>query len=99
METAMRVTSLAVILCLAAGPALAQGGDSSVPVCESLVALRQWAAGAGEDSTRLAQADKPPGCRVVARDTLGAVERRSTFGGAIYECLAQAEGPCVWVMP
>ncbi len=43
--------------------------------------------------------EKPPGCRLVARETLGAVERRSTFGGAIYECLAQAGGACVWVMP
>lgn len=95
----MRVTSLAVVLCLAAGSSLAQGGGDSVPVCESLVGLRQWAAAAGEDPARLAQAEKPPGCRQVARGSLGAVERRSTFGGAIYECLAQAEGPCVWVMP
>lgn len=96
----MRVTSLAVVLCLAAGSALAQGGGESVPVCENLVALRQWAAGAGEDPARAAaQAETPPACRLVARGSLGAVERRSTFGGAIYECLAQAGGPCVWVMP
>ncbi|MET0366993.1 MAG: hypothetical protein ABW058_02405 [Methylobacterium sp.] len=97
----MRVTSLAVVLGLAAaGPALAQGGGGTVPVCENLVALRQWSAGAGDDPVRAAaQAEKPPGCRLVARETLGAVERRSTFGGAIYECLAQAGGACVWVMP
>ncbi len=92
----MRVALLAGILCLAASPGLAQGGGSAVPACESLVALRQWAAGAGEDPARAAaQTESPPGCRVVARDTLGSVERRSTFGGAIYECLAQAGGPCV----
>lgn len=96
----MRVASLAGILCLAASPVWAQDAGASVPACESLVALRQWAAGAGEDPARAAtQPEGPPGCRLVARDRLGAVERRSTFGGAIYECLAQAGGPCVWVMP
>ncbi len=69
--------------------------------CDSLIALRQLSAESGEDRTRAAAhlADQP-GCRLVPRDKVGAVERRTVFGGAPYECLAQTGGgACLWVMP
>ncbi|AWN37244.1 hypothetical protein [Methylobacterium radiodurans] len=88
------------LLLLAALPAAAQAPAATVPVCESLVALRQLAASAGEDRTRAAAlVAGRPGCRLVPREGIGAVEHRAMVGGAPYECLAQPSGGCVWVMP
>lgn len=96
----MRRLPFTVSLLLAAVPAAAQAPADRVPVCESLVALRQLAAGAGEDRARAAaQVADRPGCRLLPREAIGAVERRAMVGGAPYECMAQATGGCVWVMP
>lgn len=85
---------------LVALPAMAQGPAGAVPACENLVALRQLAARAGEDRVRAAvQVSNQPGCRLVPRDAVGAVEHRAMVGGAPYECLALATGGCLWVMP
>ncbi|GJD87390.1 MULTISPECIES: hypothetical protein [Methylobacterium] len=85
---------------LVALPAMAQGPAGAVPACENLVALRQLAARAGEDRVRAAaQVSSQPGCRLVPRDAVGAVEHRAMVGGAPYECLALATGGCLWVMP
>lgn len=71
-----------------------------VAACDSLVALRQLAAGAGEDRARAAaQVSGQQGCRLVPRAAVGAVERRAMVGGAPYECLAVSSGGCLWVMP
>ncbi|GJD77354.1 hypothetical protein [Methylobacterium gregans] len=96
----MRRLPCTLLLLLAADPAAAQAPRDAVPVCESLVALRQLAARVGEDRVRAAAAvSSQPGCRLVPRDAIGAVEHRAMVGGAPYECLAQATGGCLWVMP
>ncbi|GJE36130.1 hypothetical protein [Methylobacterium persicinum] len=101
----MRLTTLTGLILLAAAPAAAQGtGDQGsrgkVPVCDSLLALRQLSAAAGEDRDRAAaQVGGQPGCRLVAQDQIGDVQRRAMFGGGAYECAAIAGGPCAWVMP
>ncbi len=96
----MRRLPWTLLLLLFPFPALAQAPDDAVPVCESLVALRQLAGHAGEDRVRAAaQVSSHPGCRLVPRSAIGAVERRAMVGGAPYECLAQATGGCLWVMP
>lgn len=96
----MRLTALAVPLLFAASPAFAGTAAESVPACDSLVALRRLAVKAGEDHARAAaEIASEPGCRLVARSEIGAAERRTVFGGAPYECLAHAEGSCLWVMP
>ncbi|MCJ2011496.1 hypothetical protein [Methylobacterium sp. J-076] len=96
----MRPFALAGLLLLGALPAPAQEAADTVPVCDSLIALRQLAAGAGEDRARAAgQVSSQPGCRLVPRDRIGAVERRAMFGGGTYECVGIAGGACAWVMP
>lgn len=91
---------LAALPVAAQAPGAAPPIGDAVPVCESLVALRQLAARAGEDRARAAAAvSGQPGCRLVPRGAIGAVERRAMVGGAPYECLAQATGGCLWVMP
>jgi hypothetical protein len=96
----MRLTALAALLLLAASPAFAETAAESVPACDSLVALRRLAVKAGEDHARAAaEIASEPGCRLVPRGEVGAAERRTLFGGAPYECLAHAGGPCLWVMP
>jgi hypothetical protein len=95
------VTGL-VLIALLPGPALADPpSGETVLACDSLVALRQLSAESGEDRARAAgHLSDQPGCRLVPRDKVGAVERRTVFGGAPYECLAQTGGgPCLWVMP
>ena len=78
----------------------AEASSEPVPACDSLVALRQLAAGAHEDRARvIAQVSAQAGCRLVPRAEIGAVERRAMVGGAPYECLAVATGGCLWVLP
>ena len=100
----MRAVALAGCLVLASLAARAEETRApsglTVPACDSLVALRQLAAEAGEDSGRAATLiGQRPGCRLVPRDGIGTIERRATFGGTIYECYTQGAGACVWVMP
>lgn len=99
------VTALAGLLLVAVLPASAQTASDreaadSVPVCDSLIGLRQLSAAAGEDRSRaVAQIAAHPGCRLVPRNQIGAVERRTMFGGGAYECVALGTGACAWVMP
>lgn len=101
----MRLAALAGLMLLAASPAFgqgatSQGSDDMVPVCDSLLSLRQLSASAGEDRSRAAvQVSSQPGCRLVPRDKIGDVQRRAMFGGGAYECAAIAGGACAWVMP
>lgn len=101
----MRLAAFAGLILLAVTPAAAQDAgsqakDDAVPVCDSLLALRQLSAGAGEDRVRAAaQVSSHPGCRLVPRDKIGEVQRRAMFGGGAYECAAIAGGGCAWVMP
>jgi hypothetical protein len=99
----MRAISLVALLLTAASPAGAQdatGRPEEVPACTSLVALRQLVVEAGEDRLRaVAQVSRHPGCRLVPRDRIGAVERRAMVGGAPYECFTVRETECLWVMP
>jgi hypothetical protein len=96
----MRRLPCTLLLLLSALPAAAEAPADAVPVCESLVALRQLAARSGEDRARAAaQVASQPGCRLVPRAAIGAVERRAMVGGAPYECMIQAAGGCLWVMP
>lgn len=101
----MRPHLLAGLVLAMAVPPPASAGDrpagESVLACDSLVALRQLSAEAGEDRARAAgHLSDQPGCRLVPRDRIGAVERRTVFGGAPYECLTQTGGgACLWVMP
>jgi hypothetical protein len=95
-----RLPCTLLLLLLAVRPAAAQAPADAVPVCESLVALRQLAASVGEDRARAAaQVASRPGCRLIPRAAIGAVERRAMVGGAPYECMTQAAGGCLWVMP
>lgn len=100
----MRRAALAGLMLLAPFPAAAQNAgretSEAVPVCESLLALRQLAAAAGEDRARAAaEVAQHPGCRLVPRNGIGEVQRRAMFGGGAYECAAVATGGCAWVMP
>ncbi|MGU3540864.1 hypothetical protein [Methylobacterium sp. A54F] len=89
-------------LCLVAGPAGAgpAAGDS-VLACTELVDLRLLLASAHEDRAAAEGAvGTRPGCRLLPREAVGAVERRALIGGAPYECLSvQAAGRCLWVAP
>lgn len=101
----MRLVTVSGLILLATWPAAAQSAadqrsSAAVPVCDSLLALRQLAAGAGEDRSRAAaQVSQHEGCRLVPQDQIGEVQRRAMFGGGAYECAAIAGGGCAWVMP
>ena len=100
----LAVLGVAGLAAAALAPARAQeqarvGGD--VVACDSLVALRQLMARAGEDREAVpALVPREPNCRSVARAEIGAVEHRAMVGGAPYECLAVRAAPaCLWVLP
>lgn len=99
----MRAICLVALLLTAATPAGAgesAGRPEEVPACTNLVALRQLAVEAGEDRLRaVAEVSRHPGCRLVPRDRIGAVERRAMVGGSPYECFTVQEAECLWVMP
>lgn len=101
----MRGAVLAGAMLIAVLPAAAQNASgpataASVPVCDSLLALRQLAADAGEDRGRAAETvSRHPNCRLLPRGDIGEVQRRAVFGGGVYECAALTTGGCAWVMP
>ena len=82
------------------GPA-AGGAAAEVVACESLVALRQLMARAGEDRGAVAAlVPQEPRCRALPRAEIGAVAHRAMVGGAPYECLTVGASPaCLWVLP
>ncbi|GJE41894.1 hypothetical protein [Methylobacterium soli] len=77
------------------------GGAGDVVACDSLIALRQLMARAGEDrGAAAALVAQEPLCRALPRAEIGAVAHRAMVGGAPYECLAvQAAPACLWVLP
>ena len=93
----MRQPSLILFALLGfAGPAAAQPADGVV-ACDSLVSLRILGAASDHDPARVA---RQPGCRLVARADIGAVEHRAMIGGAPFECLTvRTEKACLWVQP
>ena len=87
---------LAVLL---AGPAHADP-DDRVAACDTLVSLRLLTTANPDRAAALAAAAGRPGCKVVARAGVGAVEHRAMIGGAPFECLAvRGEPACLWVQP
>ncbi|WP_375454224.1 hypothetical protein [uncultured Methylobacterium sp.] len=103
---------LAVLALTCGAPAFAQGsedgngrstGQENRPAvaCGTLVSLRLLMAVAPGQAGPLAHADAGgPGCKVVPRADVGAVEHRAMIGGAPFECLAiRGEPTCLWVQP
>ena len=88
-------SALAIPGLLALGIGAAGAQESTLLACDSLVALRLVTARPpGERPTESA------GCARIARERLGAVERRAMLGGAPYECLALKDaGRCAWIAP
>ena len=80
-------------------PAWAEPSEP-VAACETLVSLRVLTAGASDRAAALKRVADQPGCHVIARADLGAVEHRAMIGGAPFECLAVKGAPaCLWVQP
>lgn len=92
---------IALLLALAGtGAAGAVDTPRDVIACETLVTLRVLMGQASDRDGALAHLSGHPGCRLVARDRIGAAEHRAMVGGAPFECLAvRDEVACLWVMP
>lgn len=90
---------LAIASAAFATPAFAEPAEQ-VPACDTLVALRILTAAAPDRAAALARASGQPGCKLIPRAGIGAVEHRAMIGGAPFECLAvKGEPACLWVEP
>ncbi len=102
-RTAIGLASLTTMAAFAmaaiAVPARAEPAEQ-VAACDTLVALRTLTAAAPDRAAALARAAGQPGCKLIPRTGIGAVEHRAMIGGAPFECLAVTGEPaCLWVQP
>ncbi|WP_244480919.1 hypothetical protein [Methylobacterium sp. Leaf102] len=91
----------ALMLVLTGSARAAPEPAQPVVACETLVGLRLLMGDGGTDhAAAVTRLPRHSGCRLVARDKVGAAEQRAMIGGAPFECLTLSDaGRCAWVMP